>query len=282
MADLDERLQDLVRAAEPSIRLAGPAAARARGHRRRVRKRAALAASAVFTAAALTIGSWQLTPGDDPTRTLPAAPPPTPAPRTAQDIPAAALLPASAVPFVKFARWQVGRTTDTVTAPLLDLPGKCTFTGLGTAETPRPVEQRARSYIGWKKDQRAQHVINAYTDGHEASQVFTALERTLTSECGLHRIGTPPQEPSGTVTDPLLMTFAWTSDDAPHGIQVVLMRAGADLAVLQAKELGGYSAEYADGITTYCMSVALWRLHPTATSSPPPYKLNPEAGQQRC
>ncbi|MFC0598526.1 hypothetical protein [Streptomyces palmae] len=280
MVDLEERLHDLVRAAEPSIRLAGPEAARTRGQRRRVRRRASIAASAVFTATALTLGSWQLLPDHGPPRTLPAAPPT--APKTAHDIPASALLPASAVPFERSARWKADGSTDTVTAPLLDLPGKCRLTGLDTARTPRPVEQRSRSYSGRQEGQQARHTINAYAQEQKAAQVFTALEKALVSECGLHQIGFPAHERSGSAGNPMVKTFAWSSDNAPHGIQVVLMRAGSKLGILQAKELEGFSAESADDLTTYCTSVALWRLHPTAASSPPPYEPDPEAGRKAC
>ncbi|MBI0300698.1 hypothetical protein JBE04_41175, partial [Streptomyces sp. PRKS01-29] len=42
MADLDERLRDIARDVEPSIRLADPEAVRARGRRRRARQRTVL------------------------------------------------------------------------------------------------------------------------------------------------------------------------------------------------------------------------------------------------
>ncbi|MFH8367667.1 hypothetical protein [Streptomyces sp. NPDC018031] len=285
MVDLEERLRDLARAAEPSIRLAGPEAARARGHRRRARKRAALAASAVFTAAAIAIGSWQLTPGDDPTRTLPAAPQQSArTPEAVPDIPEKALLPPSALPFDASARWKTARTTTDRAAPLLDLGGGCRFTGLDSDAGPTPSAQHARSYTGREKEQQATHTINAYPDEVDAVSVVSSLEQALTQRCGLQsKPGSPDDSDGsgGSTAKPLVKTFTGSAGQAPKNSQVVLMRSGNHVAVVQ-EQGAGLGNEYTDGVSTHCMSVSLWRLRPSETPSPPPYRYNPELAQTRC
>lgn len=282
MADLEERLHDLLRAAEPSIRLAGPEDARARGGRRRARKRAAIAASAVFTAAAVAIGSWQLMPGDDPTRTLPAAPPSShQSSAVVPDIPETALLPPTALPFDASARWKTTRTTTGIEAPLLDLGESCRLTGLDEGSGPTPAAQRGRVYKGREQDQHASHTINAYAEERDATSVFSLLEGTLTSHCGLRLATGDPGRPDGSVNKPLVRTYTGVPGRGPTDTQVILMRSGSHVAVAQ-EQGAGLSGEYTDGVSTYCMSVSLWRLHPTVTPSPPPYKYNPEHGQTRC
>ncbi|MCQ8834991.1 hypothetical protein [Streptomyces malaysiensis] len=286
MADLDERLRDIARGVEPSIRLAHPEAVRARGRRRRARQRAAITAAAVLAVAAVTAGSWRLLPGDDSTRTLPAAPP---APRTDRlpgaPIPASALLRPSALPFDAMTRWKtVGPTvestdaTDTTgggRAPLLDLSPGCRLDG------PHPLAQRTRDYQG-RKAERARHTINAYASGGEAAKVFASLEQTLKDRCARPKaLGTtPPAKP--TADRPTTITYGWRSSRAPHDAQVVLMRSGARVAVLQTEGIGSPSGDYTDGPSAYCVSVSLWRLDPTATASPGPYRSNPEEAKRRC
>ncbi|WP_431043550.1 hypothetical protein ACQUSR_17800 [Streptomyces sp. P1-3] len=287
MVDLEERLREIARATEPSIRLAGPEAARARGHRRRARKRVTIAASAVFTATALTIGSWQLLPGDDASRTLPAGPAPSPTttadtPATTAAVPSAALLPPAAMPFSAYAHWKSVRSTDGTDAPLLDVNKDCRLTGLDGNRTPVPRSQRARTYEGRKDDQKARHTINAYANERDAVTVYTALEETIRTRCGSPRgVGALDDKPSGSAKAPRITTYIWTPESAPEGMQVVLMRSGTRVAVVQAAGTPGF-AEYTDGVATYCMSVSLWRSQPSAASSPPPYESNPEEAKRRC
>lgn len=283
MADLDERLRDIARGVEPSIRLARPEAVRARGRRRRARQRAAITAAAVLAVAAMTTGSWRLLPGDDSTRTLPAAPP---APRTdlvpGAPIPASALLRPSALPFDAMMRWKTvdpilnstGSTSDG-RAPLLDLSPGCRLDG------PRPLAQRTRDYEG-RKAERARHTINAYASDGEAAKVFASLEQTLNDRCARPKtLGTaPPAKPAA--DRPTTITYGWHSSRAPYDAQVVLMRSGTRVAVLQAEGIGSPSGDYADGPSAYCVSVSLWRLDPTATASPSPYRSNPEEAKRRC
>ncbi|MFE1931393.1 hypothetical protein ACFW95_13680 [Streptomyces sp. NPDC059474] len=280
MAELDERLRDIARDVEPSIRLAGPEAVRARGRRRRARQRTAITAAAVLAVAAVTAGSWRLLPGDDSSRTLPAAPP---APRTDRvpgaQIPTSALLRPSALPFDAMMRWKtvdaaIG-STDDGRAPLLDLSPSCRLDG------PRPLAQRTRGYQGRAAEQ-ARHTINAYASDGEAAKVFTSLEETLKDRCARPKTVDTPSSSKTAVGQPTTMTYGWHSPRAPHDAHVVLMRSGTRVGVLQAEGIGTPSGDYTDGPSAYCVSVALWRLDPTAAASPGPYRNNPEEAKRRC
>ncbi|WP_262703427.1 MULTISPECIES: hypothetical protein [Streptomyces] len=279
MADLDERLRDIARDVEPSIRLAGPEAVRARGRRRLVRQRTAIAAAAVLAVAAVTAGSWRLLPGHDSTRTLPAAPP---APRTDRvpgaPIAASALLRPSALPFDAMMRWKTTdstSSTDNGRAPLLDLSPSCRLDG------PRPLAQRTRDYQGREAEQ-ARHTINAYASDGEAAKVFASLEETLKDRCARPKALGTTSSPKLPADEPTTMTYGWHSPRAPHDAQVVLMRSGTRVGVLQAGGIGSPSGDYTDGPSAYCISVSLWRLDPTATASPGPYRANPEEVKRRC
>ncbi|MFJ1997149.1 hypothetical protein [Streptomyces asiaticus] len=279
MADLDERLRDIARDVEPSIRLAGPEAVRARGRRRRARQRVTIAAAAVLAVAAVTAGSWRLLPGDDSTRTLPAAPP---APRTDRvpgaPIPASALLRPSALPFDAMMRWETAdsaTSTDSGPAPLLDLSPSCRLDG------PRPLAQRTRDYQGRKAEQ-ARHTINAYASDGEAAKVFASLEETLKDQCARPKALGTTSSPKLAAGRPTTMTYGWHSPRAPYDAHVVLMRSGTRVGVLQTQGIGSPSGDYTDGPSAYCISVSLWRLDPTATASPGPYRANPEEVKRRC
>ncbi|WP_413808057.1 hypothetical protein [Streptomyces sp. OE57] len=280
MADLDERLRDIARDVEPSIRLAGPEAVRARGRRRRTRQRTAIAVAAVLAVAAVTAGSWRLLPGDGSTRTLPAAPP---APRTDRvpgaPIPASALLHPSALPFDAMMRWKTADSTINLTdngrAPLLDLSPSCRLDG------PRPLAQRTRDYQGREAEQ-ARHTINAYASDGEAAKVFASLEETLKDRCARPKALGTSSSPKLAADEPTTMTYGWHSPRAPHDAQVVLMRSGTRVGVLQAGGIGSPSGDYTDGPSAYCISVSLWRLDPAATASPGPYRANPEEVKRRC
>ncbi|MBU3865642.1 hypothetical protein KN815_16620 [Streptomyces sp. 4503] len=280
MAELDERLRDIARDIEPSIRLAGPEAVRARGRRRRARQRTAITAAAVLAVAAVTAGSWRLLPGDDSSRTLPAAPP---APRTDRvpgaQIPTSALLRPSALPFDAMMHWKtvdaaIG-SADGGRAPLLDLSPSCRLDG------PRPLTQRTRDYQG-RATEQARHTINAYASDGEAAKVFTSLEETLKDRCARPKTVDTPSSSKTAVGRPTTMTYGWHSPRAPHDAHVVLMRSGTRVGVLQAESIGTPSGDYTDGPSAYCVSVALWRLDPTATASPGPYRNNPEEAKRRC
>ncbi|WP_432587280.1 hypothetical protein ABVG11_17405 [Streptomyces sp. HD1123-B1] len=279
MADLDDRLRDLARAAEPSIRLAGPEAARARGHRRRIRQRLTLAVSAALTAAAVAIGSWLLLPDHGSSHSRPAAPP---APRksvSAARIPASALLPPSALPFNGEMQWKAAGSTAGGRTPLLDLSDSCRFDG------PEPLTQRSRAYDAQRPGRKgpgARHTINAYTSERQATKVFTTLERTLKKSC-VSRSLTTSKDPAKHAPDgQTVRTYTWPGGAPKHHAQVVLMRSGTEVAVLQTLGLSAMAAEYTDGPSDYCMSVSLWRLDPSASASPGPYEPNPEEAQRRC
>ncbi|WP_186318993.1 hypothetical protein [Streptomyces sp. SAJ15] len=284
MADLDERLREIARAAEPSIRLAGPEAVRARGRRRTIRTRAVTAVSAVLAAVALAIGSWQLLPGDDPTRTLPAGPPPSgrtesPAP----DIAVEALLRPTALPFDAAARWKTVRTTDRLDSPLLDLEAGCRLTGLDGDAHPLPAAQRARVFQGRQAKETARHTINAYRTERDAVRVFNSLQEVLRTRCGLVRVGRPfSADYPGSVRKPTVRVYGSESDGSGGDRQVSLMRSGTEVAIVQVDGLGVFGASYVDMVATHCMSLSLWRLHPDMTPPPPQYKSNPEGAEQRC
>ncbi|MEU1946191.1 hypothetical protein ABZ554_28135, partial [Streptomyces sp. NPDC020125] len=194
-------------------------------------------------------------------------------------IPTSALLRPSALPFDAMMRWKtvdaaIG-STDDGRAPLLDLSPSCRLDG------PRPLAQRTRGYQGRAAEQ-ARHTINAYASDGEAAKVFTSLEETLKDHCARPKTVDTPSSSKTAVGQPTTMTYGWHSPRAPHDAHVVLMRSGTRVGVLQAEGIGTPSGDYTDGPSAYCVSVALWRLDPTAAASPSPYRNNPEEAKRRC
>lgn len=109
-AGIDRRLRELARDAEPLVVLAGPAAARGRGERRRSRRTGGVLA--LVAAVVLAAGSWQLVPrlagnGHGGTATTPAATVPAPDPLTLVQRLRARLPSVAAMPLYPSYPWRV-------------------------------------------------------------------------------------------------------------------------------------------------------------------------------
>ncbi|WKX71197.1 hypothetical protein [Streptomyces sp. XD-27] len=157
------------------------------------------------------------------------------------------------------------------------------MTGLDGDRAPAPVSQRTRTYEGRRGDQKARHTISVYASERDAITVFTALANTLRARCGVNWPTDRDIAPSGSAADPLIHKFfVRTSHASPEDVEVVPMRSGTRVAVVQVAGIDGFAREYIDGVADHCLSVSLWRTQPSASPSPSLYKNNPEEAARRC
>lgn len=222
MADeLDGRLRDLARDAEPLVVLAGPQAARTRGERRRARRRAA--AASVAAALALTVGGWQLLPRLSGTGSR-AAPPagsatsvPGPRDGALHARIEAALLPAASLPYG--GKWQWVAVTPLKVA---HFPQPCTVQPPGTPEAAAD-----RTYSSQLTAAVAKYQLLAYADTTTAVAQAGAVRMTLQDRCGISAPALP-DTPSSRDTP---LRFSGASKSLP-GVTAWVESQGRYVAVL--------------------------------------------------
>jgi hypothetical protein len=175
---LDEQLRDLARATEPLVVLAGPAAARHRGERRRARGRTA--AVGAVAALALGVGCWQLLPGAGAGRDR-GAPAASPSGTWTSDLPASldsVLLPTSSLPFLPGRHWQAIPSAEAAAK----FPTACP-----AGPDDGPYDQAGRVYSA-DDGSLAHYRLYAFPDAKTASLEAGSLFRQISKEC-VHALG---------------------------------------------------------------------------------------------
>lgn len=250
MADeLDDRLRDLARDAEPLVVLAGPQAARIRGERRRARRRAA--AASVAAALALTVGGWQLLPRLDGTGTRAATPAGTatsvPDP-PAGTLPArieAALLPAASLPYG--VKWQWSVVTPLKAAHFLP---SCVV-----EPAAAPEAEADRTYTSQLTSALAQYRLLAFADTTTAVAQAGALLTRMRAACGISAPSSP-DTPSSSDTP---LRFSGASKSLP-GVTAWVESQGRYVAVLLVTVQDDPQVQFEGTGIAKCIDTSLHRL----------------------
>lgn len=225
MADeLDDRLHDLAHDAEQLVVLAGPQAARTRGEKRRDRRRATAAGTAV--ALALGVTGWQLLPrleqADGTHTASPAASgtasgtasaSPTPTGEALSD----GLLSPSALPYAVKWRW-----TATDAATLDKIPPPC-----GAPAPDGPVVEVTGQYVSEMASATAYERLLAYPDEASAATAAEQLRERIGAKCGMDLV-----EVDNSVWGRLAAHRATGSSKKFPGLTVWIQYEGQYVAVL--------------------------------------------------
>jgi hypothetical protein len=253
MADeLDDRLRDLARDAEPLVVLAGPQAARTRGELRRARRRTG--AAAVAAALALAVGGWQLLPrldggGDGGV--------PSAATATAGRTPSqleqrlgTRLLPASALPYAATWRWTVMTPEQAAKAA----PSCPSLAADGASAVV------TRGYAAPAVSAVAHYYLAAYGDADTAGSKAAELRKILLPRCGL--VATVPGSGGS-------MAVEGASKDRT-GVTVWVQSLGPYVAALFVTAPGDPRSRFQDTGIEKCLAASLHGLDPGAVRTTPP------------
>lgn len=253
---IEDRLRELARDTEPLVVLAGAAAARGHGERRRARRRTG--AVSLVAALALAVGCWQFLPGlrtgadhTLPAASTPASPPPAPLTTTLE----AELLPPEALPLYPKWKWE------TVPAAV---EGKYPQTCPITPEPGLVLASAERTYAENDYGLAAHYRLYALTGEGTAQEAAARVAVQAKAKCG------------PVVAGPDSIASAGPGGDRSLGsVSVWIAWRGVYLAVFDLRATGdgdmgkaGFSGTGDE--PAKCIARSLSRLAPDAVDSPVP------------